>query len=81
MLPAGIGTLGRNSVRTPGEFDPDLAVGRKFPIREGVQLVLRAEAFNILNHTSGYPFDSHKFAFAQHNARGDPQPENGKGSF
>jgi len=52
VLPAGIGTLGRNTVRTPGEFDLDLAVGRKFPIRERLKLEFRAEAFNILNHTN-----------------------------
>jgi len=52
ILPAGIGTLGRDTVRTPGEFDLDLAVGRKFPIRERLKLEFRAEAFNILNHTN-----------------------------
>ena len=52
LLPAGIGSLARNSVRTPGEFDLDLAVGREFPIRERVRFRLRAEAFNILNHTN-----------------------------
>jgi hypothetical protein len=51
-LPAGIGSLSRNFVRTPGEFDLDLAVGRDFPIREHVRFRLRAEAFNILNHTN-----------------------------
>jgi hypothetical protein len=52
VLPAGIGTLGRNSFRTPGELDLDLAVGRKFPIHERLKLDLRAEVFNILNHTN-----------------------------
>jgi len=52
VLPAGIGTLGRNSVQTPGELDLDMAVGRKFPIGERFKLELRAEAFNILNHTN-----------------------------
>jgi hypothetical protein len=52
VLPAGIGSLGRDSVRTPGEFDVDLAVGREFPIRERLRFRLRAEAFNILNHSN-----------------------------
>jgi len=52
VLPAGIGSLGRNAVRTPGELDLDLAVSREFALREGVHLRLRAEAFNILNHTN-----------------------------
>jgi len=52
VLPAGIGSLGRDTVRTPGEFDLDLAVGREFAIRERARLKLRAEAFNVLNHTN-----------------------------
>ncbi|MEO7144121.1 MAG: TonB-dependent receptor, partial [Bryobacteraceae bacterium] len=52
VLPAGIGTLGRDTVQTPGELDLDLAVSRKFPIGERFKLELRAEAFNILNHTN-----------------------------
>jgi hypothetical protein len=52
VLPAGIGSLGRNAVRTAGELDLDLAVGREFPIAERIRFKLRAEAFNVLNHTN-----------------------------
>jgi hypothetical protein len=52
VLPSGVGNLGRNSIRTPGELNLDLAVGREFPIRERLRLKIRAEAFNILNHTN-----------------------------
>jgi len=52
VLAAGIGTLGRDTVRTPGEFNLDMAIGRDFAIREHLHLKLRAEAFNILNHTN-----------------------------
>jgi hypothetical protein len=52
VLPAGIGSLGRNAVRSPGELDLDLAVGREFPIAERIRFKLRAEAFNVLNHTN-----------------------------
>jgi hypothetical protein len=52
VLPSGIGSLGRDTIRTPGEFDLDLAVGREFPITERSRLRLRVEAFNILNHTN-----------------------------
>lgn len=52
VLPAGIGTLGRDTVRTPGEFTMDLAVDRVFPIRDRAHLELRLEAFNLLNHTN-----------------------------
>jgi hypothetical protein len=52
VLPATIGNLGRNTVRTPGELGVDLAVGREFPIHERLRLKVPAEAFNILNHTN-----------------------------
>jgi hypothetical protein len=52
VLPAGIGSLGRNAVVTPGEFDLDAAVGREFPIHERLRVRLRVEAFNLLNHTN-----------------------------
>jgi hypothetical protein len=58
VLPAGIGTLGRNTVRAPGELDLDLAVDRRFTIREGTRFELRAEAFNVLNHTNFLPPDT-----------------------
>jgi len=49
LLPAGVGSLGRNTVRTPGELDLDLAVDRRFSLSERLKLEMRAEAFNILN--------------------------------
>ena len=42
----------RNTLRPPGEFDIDLAVGREFPIHERLRLRVRAEAFYLLNHTN-----------------------------
>jgi len=52
VLPASIGNLGRNTIRTPGELDLDLAVGRDFPIHERLRLKVRGEAFNVLNHVN-----------------------------
>ena len=52
LLPATIGTLGRNTMREPGEFNIDLAVARTFPIRERLRFEIRGEAFNFLNHTN-----------------------------
>jgi hypothetical protein len=52
VLPFRPGTLGRNTTRDPGEVNLDLAVARNFPIRERLRLELRAEAFNVLNHTN-----------------------------
>jgi hypothetical protein len=52
VLPASIGTLGRNTTREPNEFNIDLALARTFPIRERYRFELRGEAFNFLNHTN-----------------------------
>lgn len=52
VLPVGIGTLGRNTVRLPGEFNFDLSVSRRIALGERLAVQLRGEAFNILNHTN-----------------------------
>jgi len=52
VLPAGIGNLGRYTVREPGEINLDLSVSRRFSIGEHARLQLRADAFNSLNHTN-----------------------------
>ncbi len=45
------GTLGRNSLRGPGQTNLDLSISKHFIIREGMDLELRGDAFNVLNHT------------------------------
>ena len=52
VLPAGIGSLGRDVVRAPGQLDLNLSVGRSFVLRDRFQLRLRMEAYNALNHTN-----------------------------
>ncbi len=49
VLPFSVGTLGRNTVRMPGQVAVDLSVGRRFAIREKLQFQVRAEAFNAFN--------------------------------
>jgi hypothetical protein len=44
-----IGSSSRDPVRGPGLQDADLMIGKRFPIREKVNLELRAEAFNVTN--------------------------------
>ena len=44
-----IGSSSRNPVRGPGLQEADLMIGKTFPIREKVNLELRAEAFNVTN--------------------------------
>jgi hypothetical protein len=44
-----IGSSSRNPVRGPGLQDADLMIGKTFPIREKMNMELRAEAFNVTN--------------------------------
>jgi len=44
------GDLARNGVRGFDVWQEDIALRRDFPIREGVDLLFRAEAFNVFNH-------------------------------
>ncbi|HEV7859604.1 MAG TPA: TonB-dependent receptor [Pyrinomonadaceae bacterium] len=42
----------RNSFRTPAQASLDTSVAKRFRLRENVRLELRADAFNIFNHTN-----------------------------
>jgi hypothetical protein len=54
--PGQYGNVGRNTIEGPGAFNFDLALMRRFQIREGHTLQVRGEAFNVLNHpTFGGP--------------------------
>ena len=44
------GNVGRNTLRGPKFWNIDAAISRRFQIREGQRLELRAEAFNVFNH-------------------------------
>ena len=44
------GDLQRNAVRGFDVWQEDIALRRDFPIREGISLLFRAEAFNVFNH-------------------------------
>jgi hypothetical protein len=50
--PGFYGNLGRNTLRGPGFANVDMAFKKLFPVRESVDLQLRAEFFNILNHAN-----------------------------
>ena len=52
VLPVGIGSLGRDVVRAPGQLDLNLSVGRSLALRERFQFTIRMEAYNALNHTN-----------------------------
>ena len=60
-LPAArtFGTAGRNILTGPGARSVDLAVLKKLQVREGQQVQLRFEGFNILNHPNyGVPVNT-----------------------
>jgi hypothetical protein len=44
------GNAGRNIITGPGEFNVDLALSRRFVLRENLALTMDAQAFNLLNH-------------------------------
>ena len=46
------GNAGRNTVRGPGLSKADIALERKFALREQTMLGFRAEVFNLFNHTN-----------------------------
>jgi hypothetical protein len=51
-VPGTFGDLGRDALRGPGSLNIDLALTRVIPVRERYRLEVRAEAFNIVNHTN-----------------------------
>ena len=59
--PSVVGNTGRNEFRGPGLYNSDISLARSFRLphfREGMQLTLRADAFNVLNHANLNPPDN-----------------------
>lgn len=52
LVPSLFGTLGRNTIREPREINLDVAVAKRIYLTERVNIQLRGEAFNALNHTN-----------------------------
>jgi hypothetical protein len=50
--PYTLGNEGRNSLRAPGYADVDFAVQKTTSVSERLKIQLRAEFFNIINHTN-----------------------------
>jgi hypothetical protein len=51
-VPGTQGNISRNSFHNPIYFQNDAQISRIFPIHEKYNLVLRLEAYNVLNHPS-----------------------------
>jgi hypothetical protein len=49
MCPAGFGNVPRNFLRGPAAWQADMALGKRFPVNERVNVQFRAEVFNIFN--------------------------------
>jgi Carboxypeptidase regulatory-like domain len=49
-IPLREGTVGRNFLHGPTEWQINTSIERTFPLHEGLQLKFRADAFNVLNH-------------------------------
>ncbi|MGH9852744.1 MAG: TonB-dependent receptor domain-containing protein [Blastocatellia bacterium] len=49
VITARFGTVGFNTLRSPGTSNLDLAIMREFSITEGIKLQFRADAFNATN--------------------------------
>jgi hypothetical protein len=69
------GDTGRNSLQGPGSWDIDMDIVKMFPVREGQNLELRGEAFNVFNHTRfDNPQSSLKSSqFGEITGAGDPR--------
>jgi hypothetical protein len=46
------GNIGNGAVRGPGRWSADLSLGKSFRLKEGLGFQLRADAFNMFNHTN-----------------------------
>jgi hypothetical protein len=52
LVQNALGNLGRNSLNGPGFADTDLSLQKTTRIAEGVNLVLRVDSFDLLNHVN-----------------------------
>ena len=52
ILETGFGNVPRDSNRAPGEVDFDASISKDFKIYERVNFQVRADAFNVINHTN-----------------------------
>ena len=74
-LPTGLtfGDAGRNYLRNPGRVNFDMALFKRFAIKESMAFEFRAEAFNVFNHPQWSGFSgSMSCTGGSNNSAGDP---------
>ncbi len=52
LLPASVGTLGRDVIRNHGDANVNFSINRRFRLKERMSMQIRMDAFNALNHTN-----------------------------
>ena len=79
----GYGNLGHDTLFGPGAWDLDMSLSRTFPIQERMRIIVRAEVFNVMNHTRlGNPATSlSSNTFGQIITAGDPRIMQGAVKF
>ena len=75
------GDVGRNSLNNPNRLNFDMALLKHFKTSESTSLELRAEAFNIFNHTQFRIYDSERGNTASNIASCYGGPDNSAGSI
>lgn len=66
--------MGRNVLRSPGAWNADASVSKRFKFTETVDLEFRAEAFDLLNHHNLYVNESALSVTNDPGTIGDPLP-------
>jgi hypothetical protein len=78
--PGQFGSAGRNILRGPGFAQFDLAVQKSFSLLESLKIMLRADAFNLLNHPN-FAVPSNTQSPLTLGGNGDAIFKNGAGNF
>jgi hypothetical protein len=71
-LPRGLtfGNSGRNSLRNPRRTNFDMAIFKRFAVKESLAFEFRAEAFNVFNHPQWNPIAGDAGSGANNNSSG-----------
>jgi hypothetical protein len=79
--PTGLtfGNAGRNILTNPSRWNMDMGLFKHFAIKESMGFELRAEAFNVFNHTQWQPLNGGSSSSADYTASCYAGPNNSPG--